>query len=106
MAIEELRGPPPEPDIRAVVIRHYHDIRAARAGGWRWSAIGIVIGLPGEAIRRAFERVDRRIVAGLLTPPAAPPPSAGLKVARPAALAAAARPFGSNFEDLTQGTNS
>jgi hypothetical protein len=100
MGIEELRGPPPSPDVRAVVIRHYHDIRAARAGGWRWSAIGIVIGLPGEALRRAFERIDGRVKRGLLTPPA--PPPAALKVGRPAVRTPVPAPFGSNFEDLTR----
>lgn len=83
MGIEQLKGPPPDPDLRGVVLRHYQDIRQARTAGWRWTSIGQVMDLDGEAVRRAYERIHRRVESGLLTPPPAiPAPNKHLGSAR------------------------
>lgn len=99
MGIEDLRGPPPEQDTRGMVLRHYHDITAARSTGWRWASIGQVMNMNGDAVRRAYERIHRRVESGLLSPPPAiPAPSKHAGTARQTGPESG--PGRSNFTDL------
>lgn len=70
ITIDDLGGTPPGAKPRSRVLENFKIIGDARARGWSWGQIGEAIGLSGDAVRKAHERVRRAIDAGRIDPEA------------------------------------
>ena len=62
--------PDPSRGIRALVLREYEKIQAARRRSWTWPEIAAALGKTGQArsVSTAFSRVKKRVLAGDLEP--------------------------------------
>lgn len=71
--------PDPTRGLRALVLREYNRILAARRRGWGWGEIAASMGKPGsgQALSTTFARVKRRVDSGDLQPPAPAQTSGG-----------------------------
>lgn len=93
--LRDLATSPPDNDgERSVVLKHYHDIKAARLTGWDWSTIAGTLNRNPRALSAAFHRIDAAIKAGRLD--AARMGGKPVRQVNPPAPAAR-----SNFTDLT-----
>lgn len=101
LTLQDLGGAPPGARPRSRVLRHYQLVEGARARGWTWGEIGSVLGLSGDAARRAYLRVQRAVEAGKIDRDALaraekPPPRKGQGPTRPSPQAQRQEPGGLN----------
>ena len=94
--------PPPTRGLRAFVLREFQTIRTARRRGWTWPEIAAVLErpVPPRALATAFARVERRVAAGDLEPPAT---TQQAKAAKKAATADQTNGGGENQPDPDTG---
>jgi len=68
-SISDLAAHPPDDDAeRSIVLKNYHEIRAARGNGWTWPAIANSLGRNPRALSGAYHRVQIAIKTGRLDP--------------------------------------
>jgi hypothetical protein len=81
--------PDPSRGIRALVLREYEKIQAARRRGWTWPEIAAALGKTGQArsVSTAFSRVKKRVLAGDLEPAKSQPGKAATTRAQTKATA-------------------
>ncbi len=105
-SLDELTQAYPPADGRpgVVVLREYHRILEARARGWRWTEIAASLDLAsGPLLAAAWRRLEKKIQAGALSPPASVKVPTAAGVPRDSPIPATAKPAGTGHRTPSAG---